>query len=138
MQDRMGGINVINKQQIPSYCSQKTIRIAGRGKLPHPAHGFSDSLALKVCRFAGAGHTKDNIVVWLPDEKVLFGGCLVKDSGAQTLGYIKDADMKAWPLTIQNLIRLFPDAATVVPGHFNYGNKELLYHTLELLKKQAE
>jgi metallo-beta-lactamase class B len=28
--------------------------------------------------YPGAGHTRDNIVVWVPQDKVLFGGCLIK------------------------------------------------------------
>lgn len=137
-QDRMGGIAAINELGIPSYCSNKTLQIATEKNLAHPAIGFDDSLVLHVgnvaveCRFLGAGHTTDNIVVWFPEEKVLFGGCLVKDLKSQTLGYIKDADMKAWPVTIQKVIDKFPDAALVFPGHFESGGKELLYHTLEL------
>lgn len=137
-QDRMGGIAAINALGIPSYCSRQTLQIAKEKNLAHPTIGFDDSLRLQVGskfvegRFLGAGHTKDNIVVWFPDEKVLFGGCLVKDLKSQTLGYTKDADMQAWPVTIKNVIDSFTDAALVVPGHFNCGGKELLYHTLEL------
>jgi metallo-beta-lactamase class B len=142
-QDRMGGIDAVNSQNIPSYCSNLTMKIAIEKGLPHPLNGFDDSLVVMVgdksviCKFPGAGHTADNIVVWFLDEKVLFGGCLVKDMTAQNLGYTADADINAWPVSVQNVIAMFPDAEIVVPGHFNYGGKELLYHTLELLKKQS-
>lgn len=141
-QDRMGGIDAINKAGLASYCSDKTLQEAKKHKRGHPSSGFKDSLWLNIgdkkvlCKYPGEGHTRDNIVVWLPAEKVLFGGCLVKDAKAQNLGYTADANLKAWPNTVKNVLRSFPDAAIVIPGHFNYGSKDLLYHTVELLEKK--
>jgi metallo-beta-lactamase class B len=35
--------------------------------------------------FQGAGHTSGNVVCWLPDQRVLFGGCLLKSITSQDL-----------------------------------------------------
>lgn len=140
-QDRMGGIMPVKQRHIPSWCSEQTAEIAEEKGLPYPDHSFHDSLTLKAgngnlfCWFPGSGHTKDNIVIWFPQEKVLYGGCFVKDMTAQNLGYTKDADIQAWPVSMRKVIKRFPDAKIVVPGHFNYGGKELLLHTLRLLKQ---
>ena len=70
---------------------------------------------------AGPGHTTDNIVVWIPDEQVLFGGCLVRALASKRAGYIEEADLKAWPRTVAAVIEKYPDARLVVPGHGSPG-----------------
>ncbi len=47
--------------------------------------------------YPGAGHTKDNVVVYFPKERILFGGCFIKDNKATGMGNIADADLAAWP-----------------------------------------
>jgi glyoxylase-like metal-dependent hydrolase (beta-lactamase superfamily II) len=82
---------------------------------------------------AGRGHTVDNIVVWLPQREVLFGGCLVKSTGSKSLGYTEDADLDEWPHTIDRVAGRFPGAKVIVPGHGAPGGHELLVRTKELL-----
>lgn len=57
-------------------------------RLPISIQSFRDSITIDfngipvVCKFFGGGHSFDNITVWLPSDKVLFGGCLVKSISA--------------------------------------------------------
>jgi glyoxylase-like metal-dependent hydrolase (beta-lactamase superfamily II) len=81
----------------------------------------------------GAGHTEDNLVVWLPAQKILFGGCLIKSLNSSVLGYTAEADMQAWPLTVAKVQAQFPQMKMVVPGHGKVGDKALLTHTIALL-----
>jgi metallo-beta-lactamase class B len=37
-------------------------------------------------------------------------------------------------VTINKVIAKFPSANIVIPGHGPWGGKELLYHTLDILK----
>jgi metallo-beta-lactamase class B len=138
--DCMGGIGCLHKKGIPSYAYRKTIEIATAKKnLPVPQNGFDDTLTLTIgttaliCRFPGAGHSLDNCVVWIPSEKLLFGGCLVKGNEAQNLGNVADGDRTAWPGSIGRLMRWYSDARTVIPGHGAPGGFELLRHTASLL-----
>lgn len=75
----------------------------------------------------------DNIIVWIPSEKVLFPGCLVKGVNAKGLGNTVDGDLKAYPSTIEKVLHKFPDAKIVIPGHGTVGGIELIRHTKELL-----
>lgn len=59
----------------------------------------------------GRGHTKGDIVVWLPEEKVLFSGDLV-EFGATP--YTGDAYLRDWPQTLANVRAL--GAEKLVPG----------------------
>ncbi|MBN2104912.1 MBL fold metallo-hydrolase [bacterium] len=84
-----------------------------------------------TCRIAwpGSGHSPDNVVVWFPQKKVLFGGCLIL-SGSR-IGNTADADLDSWPVSVKKL-KIFP-AAVIVPGHGAPAGPELIDHTLELL-----
>ncbi|MFT5757350.1 MAG: glyoxylase-like metal-dependent hydrolase (beta-lactamase superfamily II) [Alteromonadaceae bacterium] len=82
--------------------------------------------------YPGAGHTKDNIVVWLPKEKILFGGCFVKSLHAKNLGNTEDAVISEWSNSIQKVINRYPDIKLVVPGHGKVGDISLLTHTQKL------
>ncbi len=59
----------------------------------------------------GRGHTKGDIVVWLPEEKILFSGDLV-EYGATP--YTGDAYLSDWPQTLANVRAL--GAEKLVPG----------------------
>lgn len=59
----------------------------------------------------GRGHTKGDIVAWLPSEKVLFSGDLVEFDATP---YAGDAYFKDWPQTLANIAALKPEK--LVPG----------------------
>lgn len=140
--DCMGGLGYLQSLGIPSYANQMTVEEARKQGLPVPDHSFAKSLTLKVgdirviCRYEGGGHTPDNTVAWIPSEGVLFGGCLVKDAKATWIGNTSDADMEAWPGTMERVCKKYRKAAVVVPGHGPGGGTELLTHTLELVSAQ--
>jgi metallo-beta-lactamase class B len=139
--DCMGGLMYLHHLGIESYAYELTRIIAKEKKLPVPSHGFSDSLVLNLgngkifCKYYGAAHALDNIVVWIPSEKILFAGCMVRDLTSTSLGHTTDGDVKEWPITIQKIIDAYPDVKIVIPGHGKYGRINLLYHTLGLLKE---
>lgn len=137
-EDCMGGLGYLKSRKIISYANSLTQHIAVEKGLPVPDHGFSDSIILNLgrkeirCYFPGAAHSTDNIVVWIPSEKILFPGCICKSADARNLGNMADGDMVSYPGTVEWIIRKFPDAKTVIPGHGAYGGTELLTHTLSL------
>lgn len=140
-EDCMGGLKYLQSVGVESYANQLTIEEAKKRNLPIPVHGFAESLKLKLsgktieCWFPGGGHTKDNIVVWLPDEKVLFAGCMVKEMKSTGPGNLSDADVKSWPSTIGKVMKKYKNAQIVIPGHGLWGGSESLEHTLSLVSK---
>lgn len=139
--DCLGGLGAFHLQKIPSYASQRTLALAGLNKLPVPQQGFTDSLVLKfgdqfiLARYFGEGHTVDNIVGYFPGDRILFGGCMVKEMDASK-GYLGDANLAAWPGTVQKVQKAFPDARIVVPGHGDPGGRALLDYTIRLFSAQ--
>ena len=87
--------------------------------------------------YPGAGHTRDNLVVWIPEAKLLFGGCLIKEEGARHIGNVTDADLQGWPGAIKNLQRRYPGVELVIPGHGRPGGPQALENTLALLAAVA-
>lgn len=139
--DCIGGLKYLHKLGIKSYANELTIKYALENKLAAPQNRFKDSLTLfqgskKIfCYFPGAAHSKDNIVVWIPSEKILFAGCMVKELSSATLGNTADGDLKAYPVTIKKVMEKFSDAGIVIPGHGKFGGRELLNHTLDMALK---
>lgn len=82
--------------------------------------------------YPGPGHTRDNLVVYFPKAKVLFGGCLVRPAGGKGLGNTADADVSAWAQSVRAVAARFPEATIVVPSHGDPGGRELLDHTIAL------
>lgn len=63
-------------------------------------------------RIVGPSHTPEDLVVYLPGEKVLFAGDLVFRS---RIPYVGKADSRHWILALEKLLAF--DAAVIVPGH---------------------
>ena len=86
--------------------------------------------------FPGHGHAPDNLVVYLPEQAILFGGCFIKAATSRGLGNVADADLTSWPRAVAKTRERFPAARVVVPGHGEPGGPELLTHTERLLESR--
>lgn len=102
-----------------------------------PADATLDLLGQSVSvLFPGAAHAPDNLVVWLADKGVLFGGCMVRTAADEVLGNLADADVESWRPAIKQVIARFGSAKIVVPGHGDTGGAALLSHTLKLVERK--
>jgi metallo-beta-lactamase class B len=135
--DCLGGLVSAHRLGAESFALDKTAELARAAEREAPRRVFSGSLTLPLgalsleLRHPGGGHTPDNIVVWIPSTRILYGGCMVRSLGG-SLGYTKEAVVE-WPRTIERLLERYRDVKLVVPGHGKPGGKELLEHTLQLL-----
>jgi metallo-beta-lactamase class B len=140
--DCLGGLGFIQRIGVESIAHSSTIEKCREVGLPVPSTPFTDSLIFDFqgepveCRFFGPGHSFDNITVWIPEEKILFGGCLIRSADSKGLGNLSDAVVAEWDLTVKKLMKRVPGVQTVVPGHGDPGGVELLTHTIELVEKE--
>ena len=140
-EDCLGGLEAFHQAKIPSFGNDMTIELAKATKVLPPQSGFKDSLRLNLgnshvtIKYFGQGHTKDNVVAYFPSEKILFGGCLIKELNASK-GYLGDANVGEWSNTVQNVKRQFPEVKIVIPGHGKIGGEELLDYTIKLFGPQ--
>ncbi len=137
--DCLGGLKTFHKNKIPSYSCKLTQQFAKEEQITVPQHGF-DSLQIItvgevkiINRFFGEGHTRDNIVSYIPSEKIMFGGCLIKALKADK-GNISEANVKAWSETVKKVAKAYPDVKIIVPGHGVPGGVDLLDYTIRLFE----
>lgn len=141
--DCVGGINWLNRNGVKTYANSLTNQILASKGLPQAKESFSDSLTLTIGNtkaelyYLGGGHSTDNIVVWIPSQKILFGGCMLKSSTAKSIGNTSDAaPLHEWLQTVNRVEQQFPEAEIVVPGHGEYGGKELFKHTEKIIQDE--
>ncbi len=135
--DSAAGISYLNAESIPTYASKLTNELIGQDGREQTKYSF-DSISYWLVKdkievfYPGAGHSRDNVVVWMPDKKVLFGGCFVK---RKSLGNLGDAVLAHWPASAEKLALRYEDAKRVVPGHGKTGDVSLLSTTLSLARE---
>ncbi len=135
--DAMEGLDIVHKNGITTYSYELTRKIAEEKDLPIPQIGFDPKTEIQVgnekiiCHFLGEAHTKDGIVVWVPSEKILFGGNEIRNFNGW-VGNISDAQLDKWAETITNVKKEYGNAKIVIPGHGQYGGPELIDYTIKL------
>jgi metallo-beta-lactamase class B len=141
--DRTAGVDFLKSKGIRTYCSYQTYQLCKQFHEKQPEFFFMNDTTFTVGKYSfntfypGEGHTRDNIVIWLPDSRIIYGGCFVKSTESKGLGNIADANIKAWPASVKRVMKRFPRARFVIPGHFGWQNRKSLKHTLKLLKQHA-
>lgn len=136
-EDRTAGIKWLNDRSIPTYATKLTNDILKAEEKELAKYSLNDTdkvLAngLVEVFYPGGGHTIDNVVVWLPKSKILFGGCFVRSLESKDLGYTGEAYIKQWPESAESLLLKYPAPDLVIPGHGNVGGIALLRHTQKL------
>lgn len=139
--DRVAGISELRKAGVRVISTPSIARKSVERGFQSPDPVLPNDTTFTVgqepirCFFPGEGHTRDNIVVWLPNYQVLFGGCLVKSVAVFGMGNLADANVNAWAGSMRKLISEFGTARVVVPGHEDVSDAKALGHTLQLVTK---
>ncbi len=138
-EDRIGGINTLLENKVDVRSTGLTAKEAEKNNFKQPQPSLDEEPTFSVGNldievfYPGEGHSVDNITVWFPQNKVLFGGCLIKSVDSKNMGSITDANVKQWPDSVNKVLEKYPDAEVVIPGHGNWGGLDLIKHTLKLL-----
>lgn len=143
--DCVGGMSWLNRNGVKTYANNKTNQILASRGLEQAKESFADSLQLAVgdinveVYYLGGGHSTDNVVVWIPSQQILFGGCMIKDVASKNIGNIADAaPLDEWMQTIERIEQKFPDVKFVIPGHGKSGGKELFEHTKKIIENELQ
>jgi metallo-beta-lactamase class B len=139
--DRVIGFDVLRKQGTKTYSSTLTYKLAKAEHNKLPEFTFSRDTTFTIggvtlkTYFPGEGHTKDNIVVWFPNDLVLHGGCFIKSHETDSKGFVGDANLKQWSASVENVIKYYGHAKYIIPGHQSWaGGIEQLSHTMDVVK----
>ena len=142
--DRVGGIAELRRAGVRVISTPQTALNAVKAGYESPEGILPADTTLTIgqvpicCYFPGEGHTRDNIVVWLPTHRILHGGCFLKSVATFGMGNLADANMNEWANSVRRVMTRFGDARVVVPGHETVSDSRALAHTLRLLEKYAE
>jgi metallo-beta-lactamase class B len=138
-EDRSAGLEFYQQQNIKTFTSLQTDSISKATNQKRAQFHFTKDTTFTIGQlnfqtyYPGPGHTTDNIVVWFPKQKILYGGCFIKSTEATDLGYIKEANLQAWPISLKNVQQKFPQPKFIIPGHDDFINSNAISHTLKLL-----
>lgn len=141
--DRVAGDEVLKAHGIKVYASALTRELAAEtGNIVPEAVltevdtvGDAISLGPVEVFYPGPGHTRDNLVVYVPEADILFGGCAIHEAGRDNAGNTKDADLRAWPESLQRVQTRYPEVRLVIPGHGEPGGPQLLNHSIALVRQ---
>jgi metallo-beta-lactamase class B len=108
-------------------------------KAPQPTRTFEGDFAVQgdavKALYLGPSHTDDGIFVYFPAQKVLYGGCILKEH----LGNLAYADVAEYPRTLRRLQGLDLPIEVIVAGHWSpVHGPELLPAYLRLLEEHAQ
>jgi metallo-beta-lactamase class B len=103
-----------------------------------PTKTFGGDFALQGGRlrgiYVGPSHTADGIFVYFPEERILYGGCILKEQ----LGNLAFADVEEYPKTLRKLRARGLKIRTIVAGHWSpLHGPDLIDDYLRLLEEHA-
>lgn len=85
--------------------------------------------------YPGEGHTKDNIVIWFPKEKILLGGCLIKGAKDKNLGFLGDGNTNEYANTLLKVQRKFPNPKFIITTHSDWRDINSLKNSIRMAKQ---
>lgn len=101
----------VSRQELWPWVDDKTRLVPADIWLTGP-HTFSVGDTQFDIQHVGPSHTAEDLVVYLPQKKILFSGDLVFRN---RIPYVGQADSKHWIEALQNLLAF--DTQWVIPGH---------------------
>lgn len=140
--DCTAGMHLLDSSKTTFISSQKTLLISQKKGIPTALISFKENYSFTVgeikieCAYLGEAHSSDNIVAYLPSEKILFGGCMIKTLQSNSKGNLSDANLKEWPKTVKKVKKKYKKAEIVIPGHGQHGNRKLFDHTIKLISRK--
>lgn len=135
------------QQQIISWLKpeQEQIKIVYENLVfikPNKNFKIEDGITLNIGNlsfdvfFPGESHSPDNVVVYIKENGILFGGCMVKSLESKNLGFTGDANLEAWPVSMKIVQEKYQTAQMVIPHHGMWGDMRLIQHTIDLLSNK--
>ena len=136
--DRTGGLEYYRQHGVRTYTTEQTDELSKKRGMKQAQFLIEKDTAFSIGQYRfetfypGRGHAPDNIVIWFPKQKVLYGGCLVKSASDTDLGNLGDADVNAYATTVSKVQQHCTKPDYIITGHGDYKNKRSLQHTREM------
>ena len=139
--DKTNGLGYFNRQGIRTYTTVRTDRFSREQGKNRSSHFILRDTVFQVgslrfeTYYPGPGHTDDNIVVWFNQQRVLYGGCLIKGAGDESLGYLGDANKTEYVRSLQRVKKKFKQPKFIVIAHSDWKDTNSLNHSIQLARE---
>ena len=138
--DKTNGLEYYKQKGIKTYTTFITDELSKKNDKKRAEFLMTKDTVFTVGQYSfqtyypGPGHTEDNIVIWFKNEKILYGGCLIKGADAEDLGFLGDGNVNEYAITLKNLQRKFKKPSYIIIAHSDWSNKNSLSHSLKMAK----
>lgn len=142
--DRTIGLSYYKRKGIPTYTTVLTDEISRQREMPRASNLVANDSSFQVgghlfqTIYPGKGHSPDNIVIWFPEESILYGGCFIKSTEAKTPGNLSDANIDEWIVSLNKIQSMCRNPAFVIPGHQSWESNKAVEHSIEVMRKFKE
>lgn len=119
------------KKYYDYYSKASMVKTSHEISVDNVSEYIFDNLYIELF-YPGESHAKDNITVYLKNEKILFGSCIIKSEDSKYLGFTGDANLINWPLAVKKVENRYQSAQIIIPHHGKWGDVGLFKHTLSL------
>ncbi|PJE45665.1 MAG: hypothetical protein CUR34_12570 [Sediminibacterium sp.] len=139
--DKTAGLEYYKQLGIKTYTTQLTDELSKKNNAKRAQFLMSKDTSFVVDEYQfetyypGEGHTKDNIVIWFPKEKILLGGCLIKGAKDENLGYLGDGNKIEYANTLLKVQRKFPNPRFIITTHSDWKNINSLKNSIRMAKQ---
>jgi metallo-beta-lactamase class B len=145
--DKTAGLEYYRQKGIKTYTTQRTDEWSKKNGAKRAAFLMHADTSFQVGAdrfeifYPGPGHTDDNIVIWFPKHKVLYGGCLIKGASDTNLGFLGDGNVKEYVHTLKRVQQKYPSPKHIIVAHSDWKDLNSLKHSIEmaeLLRKKEQ
>jgi metallo-beta-lactamase class B len=139
--DRTEGLEYYRQQGINTYTTVLTDELSKKNNKKRAEFLMTKDTVFNIedysfeTYYPGEGHTTDNIIIWFNKEKILYGGCLIKGTDAENLGYLGDANVTEYAATLKRVQQKCPDPKLIIISHSDWKNINSLKHSLKMAKE---
>lgn len=139
--DRTDGLEYYKAQGIKTYTTLLTDELSKKNGKKRAEFLIEKDTIFTIGQYSfetyypGQGHTEDNIVLWFNNEKILYGGCLIKGAEAENLGYLGDGNTLEYLATLKNVQKRYPEQKFIIVSHHDWDNVNSLKHSIKMAKK---
>jgi len=139
--DKTAGLEYYRQQGIKTYTTVLTDSLSKVNNKKRAEFLMTKDTVFHVGQYSfetyypGEGHTSDNIIIWFENERILYGGCLIKGADDENLGYLGDANITAYAATLKNVQQKCKNPEFIIITHSDWNNLHSLKHSIKLAKK---
>lgn len=144
--DKTAGLEYYKQMGIKTYTTSLTDKLSKKNNKKRAAYLMAKDTVFTIGQYSfetyypGQGHTEDNIVIWFKQEKILYGGCLIKGADDEDLGFLGDGNMAEYEATLKKVRKKCRNPNFIIVAHSDWRNINSLNHSIKMareLKRKA-